>query len=631
MTGPISHGSPLLEVSSRLGKNAHRVAILLIIDGCRADALYDALGNGGMPKLKGFMDEVGYAQYDNCFTVFPSVTITCHSSIVTGTYPGAHGIVGNEWFIRKRWGVAPDSDKEKRDQFYKATREYVKYSWRHPLSDPGLANGLFTGTFFGIANSDLYHSVKTLYEEYSLSSEGDPSSERSMSIFEMITRGADEAKYIDLDDVRGVGGRIVDAFNWMKSKVTKKLYLSFSNNGLDCRAFDELLDVLGEREDERPKVFVVWLPGMDGFSHLNGAIKQPEYFRPRGRLMECFVGDIDDKFDKLRQKLQKANLLDDALIIITADHGQYDCSKKLGISNEMLYHCLKFDPVASKDEAFPLTEYGEIDNQCKDASVVVVGNGGACYIYVKSDEGWGSAPSVQRMEKFLNPLARFMAADKVFVRYSDKEYRWWDGGEYQRIESLDPHEYPLAAERVNNLAATLRSGDIILTVKSPFYYATGSLRGEHGSLHREDSHVPLLFINADLEKARISRDVRTIDISPTVAESMGFLKELTEGGTDKDKLLAILDALEKLLSSKLYKKGLERTVRRIDRFIGEKDKIREEWKVEELDMRNNFEQKVKNYRITDRINADDFDELVAKYEGIKRMSKFEDLTFDGGL
>lgn len=612
----IIYGEPLLEVSGELKDKKPKIAIMFVIDGCRADTLYNALENGSMPQLKSFMEEVGHIKYENCFTVFPSVTITCHSSIVTGTYPGYHGIVGNDWFIRKRWGIVPDEEKDRRDELYKVTREYVKYSWRHPFSDPGLANGLLTGNFFGIANSDLYHQIKTIYEGYNKFIGSNHDNVRSMSIFEMITRSVDDSKFIDIDDVGGLGGgKLLRMKNWLKSKFTKKRYFSFSNKGLDRRAFDELLDELDEKERKRPELLVVWLPGMDGFSHQYGASYQPEFFKDKGKFTELLVGNMDEEFGKLRHRLKKENLIDDALIAITADHGQYDCSDKLAISNEMLYHYLKFDSIVEKGEIFPLTDYGKVDNNCKDASVIIIANGGACYIYIKSEEGWSKPPTIKRMQKFLEPLERFMGTDKIFVRYSDKEYKLWENDEYLEIDSLDSNEYPFAKERINNLSNTLRSGDIILSTKKPFYYAGNFMRGEHGSLHREDSHVPLLFINKNLNSKSVSQNIRTIDISPTIAESMGFLNELREVGSRKDKLSAILDTLEKNLNSKFYKDGLEKTLNKIDSF-SEENRVKREWEVEEFDMRTNFEIKVKKFLEEEEITQDEYNELVARYKQV---------------
>jgi arylsulfatase A-like enzyme len=609
MNTSVVHGNPLPDVTTPLEKKAPGTAIIFIIDGCRTDTLYKAIEGGSMPKLRNFMEETGYTRYDNCFTVFPSVTITCHASIVTGTYPGSHGIAGNNWFIRKKW--AHGNGKK----LYEATREYVKRSWIHPFSDPGLANGFFSGDFFGIADSDLYHRVRTAYEGYgdlvSAGSEGTG----SMTIFEMITRGADERKYIDLDDIPALRGRLLGIINWIKSKFTGKFYLDFPNNALDVRAFEELLEELGKRE--RPGLFVVWLPGMDGFSHKNGAGRQHEYFKDKEEWIEFFTGDLDRKFGKLRKKLEKRGLLDDVLIAITADHGQYDCSDRLGISDEMLYHYLKYDPDARRDEKFPLTPYGKVDQDCTDATVVVMGNGGACYIYLRGEDGWGEPPALSRMEKFLKPLENFTAVDKLFVRYSDAEYRLWEKGGYKDIDSLDMEEYPFAKERVDNLSNTLRGGDIVISARKPFYFASDSMRGEHGSLHMEDSHVPLLFINGNLkDKKHVEEYARTIDISPTIAESMGFLEELKKPGSPKDKLHWILDELERILSSSLFRKGPEKALGMLGRS-GLRSRFERNWNVYETDLKENFNAKLENFRKRGLITDKDHSELAARYEKIK--------------
>ena len=441
-----------------------------------------------------------------------------------------------------------------------------------------------------------------------------------MSIFEMITRGSDITKFIDVDDIGGMGGKIIGIINWIRSKFTKKLYLSFPNNGLDCRAFDELLDVIDEREHKRPELYIVWLPGMDGFSHKNGASNQCEYFKDKGKMIENFVGNMDDEFGKLTHRLKKENLLNDVLITITADHGQYDCSDQLNISNEMLYHYMKYDDVMKDGEDFPLSEFGKVKDDCKDASVIVMGNGGACYIYLKSDDGWSKPPTTKRMEKFLEPLSKFIGTDIIFVRHSENEYKIWKNNEYQDIDTLDSGKYPFAKERVNNLALTQRSGDIIISAKKPFYYAKEPMRGEHGSLNREDSHVPLLFINSNLYNSQIQRNVRTIDVTPTIAESMGFLGFLKKSGTFKDKLTEILNTLEKHYDSKYYRDGIEKTLKKIEKF-SEENRIKREWYTQENDMRNNFEIKLKIYYQENKITQNEHDELTARYQQLILKSK----------
>jgi arylsulfatase A-like enzyme len=615
MNKEIVHGKSLSNVSDALSEKKPKIAIVFIIDGCNAEALYVALDNGDMPELKSFMD-LGHVKYNNCFTVFPSVTITCHASIVTGAYPGDHGIVGNEWFIRKQWA---DPKPGKKHKLCEVTREYVKYSWKRPLSDPGLANGLLTGGFFQLANSDMYTETKTIYEAYNstIARQG------SMSILEMVTRGVDDPEFIDLDDIPELStGWLENLWNWIRSIFTGKRHLRNENKALDNSAFDDLVNILGKSEAERADLFVIWLPGMDGFSHKNGAVNQPEYFK------DDSLGKIDEQFGKLRRKLEETGLLNDALVVITADHGQYDCSEDRQISSEMLYKRLKSDPAVSNGEILPLKANDEIDDDCKDASVVIVENGGACYIYIKSDNGWGEYPTKNRMDKFLNPLSTFNGTDRVFVRDpSQGEYKLWEGNSYKAVSSLSA-DYPFAEERINNLARTMRSPDIILSAQKPFYYAKKGMKGEHGNLHRENSHVPLIFINSNLGSNEVSDNVRVIDISPTIAESMGFLTQLKQVGSPKDNLIGklsrILDALEHHLDSELYQQG----ARVLGRMKGtlRLDAIEEEWYYEELDMRENFERKLREYLDANIITQSEYDGLVSRYRNIVNESKYSSVT-----
>lgn len=47
-----------------------------------------------LPNFKGFIEEGAYIK--EVTSVYPSVTYTCHTSIITGTYPDKHGIYSNE-------------------------------------------------------------------------------------------------------------------------------------------------------------------------------------------------------------------------------------------------------------------------------------------------------------------------------------------------------------------------------------------------------------------------------------------------------------------------------------------------------------------------------------------------------
>ena len=114
-------GAPLPELLSSLQGVKLSKIILFIVDGLRADTFYPALLNGALPRLKSYIARHGYLQYSSCVTTFPPVTVSAHSSILTGTYPGYHGIVGNEWFIRKHWA---DENMQKHRELYTSIPRY---------------------------------------------------------------------------------------------------------------------------------------------------------------------------------------------------------------------------------------------------------------------------------------------------------------------------------------------------------------------------------------------------------------------------------------------------------------------------------------------------------------------------
>jgi predicted AlkP superfamily pyrophosphatase or phosphodiesterase len=87
--------------------------------------------------------------------------------------------------------------------------------------------------------------------------------------------------------------------------------------------------------------------------------------------------------------------------------------------------------------------------------------------------------------------------------------------------------------RANRLPGTLarqvalgfdpaRSGDVVLVPRPYVYYGTGRFfRASHGSPHRYDTHVPLLFYGWGVREGEFWAPVSTFDIAPTVAALLG--------------------------------------------------------------------------------------------------------------
>ena len=68
-------------------------------DGTNPNVLYDLAARGEAPNLARLLD-LGVGLGHGAMASLPSVTLANHTSIVTGTHPGHHGILHNAWYDR---------------------------------------------------------------------------------------------------------------------------------------------------------------------------------------------------------------------------------------------------------------------------------------------------------------------------------------------------------------------------------------------------------------------------------------------------------------------------------------------------------------------------------------------------
>lgn len=68
-------------------------------DGTNPNVLYDLAARGEAPNLARLLD-MGVGLAHGAMASLPSVTLANHTSIITGTHPGHHGILHNAWYDR---------------------------------------------------------------------------------------------------------------------------------------------------------------------------------------------------------------------------------------------------------------------------------------------------------------------------------------------------------------------------------------------------------------------------------------------------------------------------------------------------------------------------------------------------
>lgn len=93
-------GEPQLEViDDREAAPDHVVGFLF--DGANANVLYDHAMSGDAPNVRRLIG-MGTAFGQGAMSSLPTVTLANHTAILTGAYPGHHGILNNAWWDRER-------------------------------------------------------------------------------------------------------------------------------------------------------------------------------------------------------------------------------------------------------------------------------------------------------------------------------------------------------------------------------------------------------------------------------------------------------------------------------------------------------------------------------------------------
>ncbi len=81
------------------GRPAHLVGFLF--DGTNSNVLYDMAASGEAPNVARLI-EMGTGFGHGAMSALPTITLANHTSILTGVYPGHHGILNNAWYDRRR-------------------------------------------------------------------------------------------------------------------------------------------------------------------------------------------------------------------------------------------------------------------------------------------------------------------------------------------------------------------------------------------------------------------------------------------------------------------------------------------------------------------------------------------------
>ncbi|ANI90284.1 hypothetical protein A9P82_13870 [Arachidicoccus ginsenosidimutans] len=423
-------------------------------------------------------------------TCFPSTTGPAYLPFLTGHFPGTMNVTGIRWF-----------DKEE----FKRKRWFNKNTMRS-----------YCGPEAGLFNTDMPQDKPTLLEIF----------DQSYNLYNMITRG------VKAENDLGKKGK---ALLYMRAHFFKR------NHPVDITGHARIMDLLLSGKDF-DFLFAVF-PSVDWDSH---------YYHIQDEKTIAAYKIADESIGEVRAFLEKKNLWDDTLFILTSDHGLTPTHTHLDLSDWMTEHGLK-------SVSYPVI--WRLNPKC---SVSVSGNSFAS-IHLLKHRGSHSLRENELMHYFTKDRRKALLQEPAidFITYRGnrensfvvenlhgKAIIFKDNEKYSyspetndplglgKINSIDSREalestfdtnYPDALVQIEQLFRGKRAGDFVVSAQKGYdlrdFWEIPEHKGSHGSLQREHMLVPLISnktLNADFS-------ARTADVFNTILHWMGKNHYPSEG------------------------------------------------------------------------------------------------------
>ena len=433
-------------------------------------------------------------------SVFPSTTGPAFTPFFMGLYPGTANIPGIRWMSKSNFHTS------------------------HRFKRPGICSYMgLDGLHF---EADLPPGFPTLFNFFSPVS----------NIYNPLARGCPSAKNLT---------------GWIKPFVYT--YAHFSHR---WRFVNQIAVRHLHKAVEAGDKFVMCLfPAVDTFSHLT-EIRSPQVLQT--------YREIDAAIGKLVHILQKANTLQETLILITSDHGMTNTHTHIDVPQHL------------DDGGWRCLHYPKVWRQGTVSASMVSGNG-MTHLYFKNNsdgKGWGERTPFENLHKMgvisslielegLGLVAGQSETGDIIVQNRGGQGRischseHTDRGDSQSmttpfkcVDSLrfsyqftgaDPLGYDVHYENLSSREAlretydspypdgivqlwqifkSERTGDLILSAKNGYdlraRYEVPEHRATHGALIAEHLHIPLATNHPIAEQY-----IRSVDVFPTVLSLCG--------------------------------------------------------------------------------------------------------------
>ena len=237
-------------------------------------------------------------------TVFPSITLPCISSLVTGTYPETHGIIGSFY----------DRKLRKKIDLLRSTQWDKDFFKTETIFDHAKKKGLKTCaiTGYGVGSicakgADILIELNRVryYDQRAVPWREDLLKPFPRWIRERLKGEYEPYKPEDGDDLGGL-----------------KLNKTF----LECPEQWIIDHSITALEEEKPEIMMIHLPYLDLMQHVFG-FNDPKTLKS--------LSDVDTHIMRLYNWLKENKLLKETLFIITSDHGASEVRNYIDLEAEL--------------------------------------------------------------------------------------------------------------------------------------------------------------------------------------------------------------------------------------------------------------------------------------------------------
>jgi predicted AlkP superfamily pyrophosphatase or phosphodiesterase len=484
-----------------------RRVVYIVIDGMRTESFEQVVGSGKAPALTFLRDRASYVR--DSVAVFPTITPCATASLITGATPDRHGIPGQCWY---------DRDEQR----------IVNYGQGPRLAFVERVREVTTDLFVNLNQRHLRKEVDTLHESLDdlgfvtastnyLVHRGRHPQRLEPNVLERLFLGEHVAEQTLLgpkehyfaDVIAGPTGACEDKLG-VRGKVKR---IKATDEWAAC-VTRELL------ERGRADMILFYLHENDHISHHKGPKTQFDNLVRAGDL----VGHVLESLGSWERTVQEVGF------VLTADHGQSPVIKDDD-------HLIDLDDVLD-DFALVAPDRGK--DTFQEGDVVQCGNGRAGYLYLAPDrraelfgpviKTLGTHPGIDQV-LWREDGWRVVDSDRGRLRFrpaslggvvDERGQRWEVEGDLGAVDGvvedgeIRTPEYPLALWRIHAALGLDRIGDVVCTSRLAYEVANiidTDHRGEHGSLHAQDSLVPFL---STLDDPPLHPS--TVDVAPHILQ-----------------------------------------------------------------------------------------------------------------